>query len=109
MQRTAGCQAPVLGREIGPLLPRRRVGSLDEEGAEPGTALARLAAVALARALVVARTHAGPGGEMLGAGEAGRVRADLGHQRLSHLPADPGDRIQAGEGILDGAQAGGDP
>ncbi len=42
------------------LLPRGRPGALDEDGLEPGSAFAQARGFALARALVLARTHAGP-------------------------------------------------
>src|SRR5262249_6863602 len=52
--------------------------ALHKRGLEPGRALANACGAALARALVAARTNAGPGSEMGIAGKAAHIRADLG-------------------------------
>src|SRR4051812_48213999 len=68
-----GCQASVECREVGVALPRGRMGGLDQERPQPGTALARLPTPPFARALVVAGAHPGPGREVVGAGEARHI------------------------------------
>src|SRR6187455_1457946 len=70
---TPGCKSSVLRGQVGALGPRCGVCRLDYTGPQPGTALARLAAVTLAGTLVVTRTQAGPGGQVLGIGEAREV------------------------------------
>jgi hypothetical protein len=57
-----GGNALVLSGELGPLGFRRHVGRLHQHLAQPSTALAGLAAQALAPTFVIAGAHARPGG-----------------------------------------------
>ena len=59
-------------------------------------------------ALVVAGAHPGPRGQVVGRREAGELGADLGHERFGDGAADAGDRVQAGDRLLDRPQALGD-
>ncbi len=66
----AGGYPPVLGHQIGVFGLGGYVGDFDQDLPEPGIGLAGLATQPLASALLVARTHARPGSQMLGAGKA---------------------------------------
>src|SRR6266852_1510291 len=70
------------GGQICLLVARRGMCSLDQRGAQPGAALARLAAALLASAFVVARAHPRPGHQMVSRREASHVSADLGKQHF---------------------------
>src|SRR5436190_3488098 len=76
---TPAGQALVLRGQVGAPLPTGTPGALAEPGPPPGGAVGDPPAQALAGALLVARTHARPGGAGLGRGETGHVGADLRH------------------------------
>src|SRR5688572_20514071 len=57
-------QAAELRTQVGPLAAARRLGRLHQGGPECPVPLARLAALALARALLVAGAHPGPRGQV---------------------------------------------
>lgn len=80
----AGRPPPILRRQVGVLRAGRGVGGLNQAGPQPGTALTRRAPTALAATLMIPRTEAGPGGQMLRAGEAARVGTDLGNEGFGH-------------------------
>src|SRR5438552_18967232 len=61
---------------------------------EPLRALARLAGLALARRLIVARALPGPGRQVAGGGEHRHVGADLGEDVLRGAGLDPVDGAQ---------------
>src|ERR1700730_16565501 len=82
-----GCSTPrldtqELGLQVAILLAHRRPGALHQRGLEPGGALAHAIGSALAGALVVARTHTGPGDELAFGREPAHVGADLGNDNL---------------------------
>ena len=87
-------QARVLGGEVGVLAAVGALGALDQRLTEPLGALARLARAALARGLVVARAHAGPGREVLGRREGGHVAAGLGDYHFGRAAPDTRDRAE---------------
>ena len=104
----AGCQAPVLRRQVGALGAGGGVGGLDQAGPQPGTALAGRAACGACR-----RSRGCPGTarpRRPGAWRWGSasVGADLGHQRLGRRAPDAGDRVQPRDRVLVRAQALGD-
>ena len=70
--------------------------------AQPSIPLTRLAAEVFASALVIARTDANPGGEMLGIGKARHIRADLRQEDLGESLIDPRNRIQERQGLSKG-------
>ena len=65
-----------------------------QRGAQPAIAAAGFAAAAFASTLMITGTHAGPAGEMRGAGEVAHVDADFGHQHLGGAPLNARDRDQ---------------
>jgi DNA-binding transcriptional regulator LsrR (DeoR family) len=68
---------------VAALLAHRRPGALHQHGLQPRRALAQAIGTALARTLVVARAHAGPGQQMPSGWEAAHVDAGLGDDNLS--------------------------
>jgi hypothetical protein len=84
--------AAELGRQIRALHPAHHISDLGQGTAQPGVAVTGVAAEVSAAARGVARAHARPGGQMLGAGEAAHVRANLGDEHLRSAPGDTGDR-----------------
>ena len=101
-------QASVLRLQGGALGAAGRLGRLGQRSAQPGTALAGLAAALLAGTLVVARTHPRPRREVVRRREALHVRADLGHQHLGRPLPDARDGVQSRHGRGEGLGAGGD-
>lgn len=99
-----GDESVVLRAKVGVSGSTASVCCLDECGAEPGITLARLAARAFARALVVARTHASPGGEVSRGRESGHIQPDLGHQDLGDPTTHAWDGVQSVQGVLKRAQ-----
>src|SRR5579884_3501380 len=75
-------QGAVAGAQGRVLAAARRLCSHNQGGSQPARALAGLAALAFARALLVAGAHTGPGGQMRRRGELLQMRADLGEQDL---------------------------
>src|SRR5688572_10286278 len=90
---TATSQAVIEGSEILTLRASSAVGGFDERPAQPDIAFARLAALALARTLVVARTDAGPGGQVVGSGKGREVGADFGDNDLGDALVDAGQLV----------------
>ena len=103
-----GRQAAVLRGEVGALGARCRVGGLDQAGAQPGASLARLAAVALARALVVARTHPGPGREVVARSGNACMSPISATSASATCSPDAGDRVQTRNRLVARAHALGD-
>src|SRR5262249_28117223 len=91
---------PVLCGQIRVFRFGRDMGNFDEDLPQPTTPFARFAAQALAPALVVPRTHAGPGGEVLGTREATHVGPDLGYQDLRRPWPHTRNGIQEGNSLL---------
>src|SRR6266536_3001290 len=75
-------------------------GGFDESGAQPGITRPDVATAALARALVVAWTHARPGSQVRPGRKTADVRADLGQDGLRHARSDARNRVQALEQLL---------
>src|SRR5215216_5925261 len=82
-------QAEELGLVIAAFLADGRPRALDQHRLEPRRALAQARGLALAGALVLPRTHAGPGEQVPGGREAAHVAADLGENRWRRHRADP--------------------
>src|SRR5204863_5290489 len=72
----AAAQPLVLGGEVGALGAAGGFGRLTEPGAQPLGAVAGVAGLVLARGLVVAGAHPGPGGEVARGRKAGHVGSD---------------------------------
>src|SRR5215207_8397756 len=90
-----GGESAVLSREVS--VPRTTGGMrrLDEGCPQPGIALGGLPASALAPALVVARTHPRPRGQVPIRGEAAHLGTNLGQYRLRRAPSHTWDRLQS--------------
>src|SRR5207248_503641 len=84
----------VLSGQVRAPAPGRRLGRLGQTLAEPLGAGPALAGLALARGLVVAGAHAGPGGQVSGRGELGHVHPDLGDDHLGGPPVHPGNGVK---------------
>ena len=84
-----------LSPELGPPRPASGLAGLDEGAPAGGVALAGLAAQALAGALVVAGPPPGPGGQVLGRGDASDRGPHRGAERLGGSQADAGPAVQA--------------
>src|SRR5262245_61405074 len=74
---TPRLDAVELSAQIAVLFADGRPGRLDQRGFQPGRTLAQAVGSALACALIVARTDAGPGDEMAVGGEATHVEPDF--------------------------------
>ena len=98
-------QPPILRGRVRVFGARSGACGFHQGGAQPGAALARAPATALAGALVVAWTQPGPGGEVARTGKAAQIGADLGEERLRRPPADARDRLQSLQFSLKRAQA----
>src|SRR5438445_431169 len=85
--RVAAIEVAVLGA------PSRPSG-LGQRSTQERTALAGRAATALARALVLARAHPRPRGQVPVGREPRHVGPDLGHDRLGGPSSDPGYRVE---------------
>jgi hypothetical protein len=94
-----GGESAVLSGQVS--VPRTTGGMrrLDEGCPQPGIALGGLPALALAPALVGARTHPRPRGQVPIRGEAAHVRADLGQYCLRRTPSHPRDCLQSLNGF----------
>src|SRR5215207_1491970 len=90
-----GSESAVLSGQVS--VPRTTGGMrrLDEGCPQPGIALGGLPALALAPALVVARTHPRPRSQVPIGAEAAHVRADLGQYCLRRTPSHPRDCLQS--------------
>src|SRR3954462_2984404 len=73
----AGSEPEEQRLRIAGLDPHGRPGGLDEQGLEPGGAMAQPRGAALARSLVILGAQAGPGNQMGRGWEAAHVKADL--------------------------------
>ena len=76
------------------------MGNFDEDLPQPTTPFPRLAMQALAPALVVPRTHASPGGEVLGTWEAAHIGPDFGYQDLRRAWSHTRNGVEEGYGLL---------
>jgi len=76
------------------MIARGGPGDLGHHAFDPPVAAVALARSPLARALVVARTHSGPRGQVSGIWKTRHVSADLGQDRLRASPVDARNRIQ---------------
>jgi transposase len=81
-----------------------RPGGLHQRGLEPLAAAAQPGAAALAGALVVARTQAGPGQQVARRGKAAHVDADLGDQRVGGDGTDARNLRQSLGGFMKGLE-----
>ena len=80
-------------------------GRFDQRRPQPAVAFAGLAAGVLARALVVARTDAGPTHQMPIRGKGAQVHADLRHNPFDrHSGSPPGWHPAAGPGLRKGGR-----
>jgi hypothetical protein len=95
-----GRHALVVGRQLRLLGFGRHMGDVHQHLASPSTALAGLAAEALAPTVVMAGAHARPGGQMLGTREPCHVGPDFGQQDLRRPLTDPRNRVQEGHRLL---------
>src|SRR5260370_41432450 len=95
----------ILSREVAILGVGGRMRRLDQRSAQPRTAFTGATTQALARAFIVARTHARPRGEMPGTGDAAHVRSDLGEDDFGQAPLDAWDGLQTLEVLLKRPQA----
>ena len=87
-----------LGAQVSVLLAHRRPGALHQCGLEPRRTLAQAIGAALAGALIVARTDAGPGDEVAVGREPVHVDADLGDDHLGGKGLDARGRAQLFDG-----------
>ena len=69
-------------------------GRLDQRRAQPDVALSGTAAAMLARALIIARADASPGGQLSGAGEGLNIGADFCQNARGGVLLDAGNRLQ---------------
>ncbi len=97
-------ESMVLGREIGIAGSPGGMRGLDQDGAEPEITLACPPSRSLAGAFVIARTHAGPGGEVCGGRKAAHVGAEFGEQRFSGAAPNARDRVQSSKRRLGGLE-----
>src|SRR5829696_9119186 len=86
LRTAAAFEAQVLRLQIAALLANGGPGALNQEGLEPGRALAQARGAALAGALVIARTQVRPGQQMAGSREAAHVGADVADDALGAEP-----------------------
>jgi hypothetical protein len=91
---TPGCDASVLGRQVG--LPRsgRYMRHFHQHLAQPSIACTGLATEAFASTVVMPRAHARPGRQVLGIGEARHIRPNFGEEHLGRALTDSWNRIQ---------------
>jgi hypothetical protein len=80
-------------------------GDLDQEGLEPGGALAQAGGAAFASTLVVGGAEPGPGDQMGRRRKPAHVATDLGDDAGGGERADPGDGGQPPGGFLKGIEA----
>src|SRR5918995_2207564 len=90
-----GGESAVLRRQIGVLRTTSGMRRLHESCPQPGIALGGFTASAFAPALVVARTHPCPGGQVLIRGEAAHLGTNLGQYRFRRAPSHSRDRLQS--------------
>ena len=94
LSTASGAHAVELRLQVAALDLDGRPGGLHHGRLEPLAAAAQPSAAALAGALVVARTHAGPRQQVAGRGEARHVDADLRHDHMRADIAQAGRRAQ---------------
>src|SRR6266446_2894580 len=87
----------VLGGEVGVAFADSAAGTLDQGLAQGAVGQAGAAAQPLARALMVARAEAGPGGRVARGREPRHVAAEFGRDHLGRAAGDAGDRVELGE------------
>src|SRR5687768_217727 len=95
-----GGESAVLSGQVSVLCTTGGMRRLHEGCPQPGIALGGLPASALAPALVVARTHPRPRGQVPIRGEAAHVRADLGQYRLRRTLPYSRNRLQSLDRLL---------
>src|SRR5215469_6462145 len=88
------CQPTIQSRQIVVLLRRDGPSCLAQAAAQPQTPFSDLAALALACALMTARTQPGPTGQVLSIGELVHVQPDLGQESPGGHAVHPGDGAQ---------------
>lgn len=74
------------------------MGKFDAALPQPATPFPCLPAQALASTLMMPRAHPGPGGEVLGTGNAAPIGAELGAQELRRSGAHPRHGVEEGHG-----------
>ena len=84
----------ILCLQIRMLAARGTMRGFGQGGAQPTAPLAGLARLAFARAFIVARTHAGPGGQVFRALKRLHIYTDLRDQHFGNAPTDAGNRVQ---------------
>src|SRR5215218_11425396 len=82
-----GSESSVLGGQVSVLCTTGGMRRLDEGCPQPGIALGGLPASAFAPALVGARTHPRPRGQVPIRGEAAHLGTNLGQYRLPRAPS----------------------
>src|SRR5579871_3607329 len=97
---SAGLDAMVGSLEEGAAASRAGGGSVAQGGGEVGIAPTRTDRLGFAGALVVARTHANPGGEVMNRGEGGQIDADFSDDDGGDHPVDAGDGDQQRDIVL---------
>src|SRR6476659_8486333 len=103
---TAALEALKLCLAIAVLLLDGRSRALDQRCLEPGGAFSQTRGLALAGALVLARTQTSPCDEMPSRGEAGHIRGDFGQDRLCRQSVDAWNAgQQADQGAKEGLTA----
>src|SRR5438876_6160177 len=90
-------EAAVLGREVGVAFAYGAAGTLDQGLAQGAVGVPSTATQPLARALMVARAEAGPGGRMARRREPRHVAAEFGRDHLGRAAGDAGDGVELGE------------
>src|SRR5207244_2266351 len=104
----AGGEVLILAGEVGVFGVAGRLRRFGQGSAEPHVTFAGLTALALAGALVVARTDAYPGCEVRRTGKACDVSPDLGQNDLDRAQAHARDPIESLDLVLKRAQPLGD-
>src|SRR5262249_30143357 len=88
---TSHGDTPVAGGEVGALSAGGADSGLPERRFEPGIAVAGVAGLVRRPGLVVAGAHPGPGRQVTGGAEPGRVSANLGEDHFGRTGADARD------------------
>src|SRR5437763_15173232 len=83
-----------------------RMGGLHQEFAQPGTAFGGSSREPFASALMVARAHASPRGEVARCGKARHVDANLGKNTFRRPPTDPSNATKQDNGLCPGQRRG---
>src|ERR1019366_6869596 len=98
------CQAMILGREIRVLGVRSRMSCLCESRTQPGVGGTNGTLLAFARALVVTRTHSGPGRQVLSGREAIHIHANFCQDNFSKTQTNARNGLQTSQQRLVGTQ-----